>query len=205
MPEILDSLPHDDPEARRSRRDLRMINALMGSYRWIARALAEHSPSSAVELGAGDGELGVRLANGGTPLAGLDFAPRPECWPEAWEWCQGDLFETLSARSEPAVVANLILHHFDDTGLRELGALLAGRDLLLFSEPARAWPHRLQAYALYALGINRVTRHDIHVSIRAGFRRGELPALLGLDLGQWSIHEHHTALGALRLVARRKI
>jgi hypothetical protein len=35
LPEILDHLPADDPEAIGSRRDLRRINFLMGNKRWI--------------------------------------------------------------------------------------------------------------------------------------------------------------------------
>ena len=41
VPEILDGLPPEDPEARRSRRDLRRINFLMGNERWIARQVRE--------------------------------------------------------------------------------------------------------------------------------------------------------------------
>src|SRR5690606_611777 len=39
LPEILDSLPPDDPRAIRSRGDLRRINRLMGSLGWLLRAL----------------------------------------------------------------------------------------------------------------------------------------------------------------------
>jgi hypothetical protein len=38
-PEILDSLAAEDPAARRSRQDLRLINALMGNFRWVERKL----------------------------------------------------------------------------------------------------------------------------------------------------------------------
>ena len=38
-PEILDHLPVDHPAARRSRRDLRLANALMGNHRWLGREL----------------------------------------------------------------------------------------------------------------------------------------------------------------------
>ena len=38
-PETLDHLAPDDPAARRSRRDLRRVNAFMGARRILARAL----------------------------------------------------------------------------------------------------------------------------------------------------------------------
>lgn len=181
----------------------------MGNFRWIRRALEKEStdaPQHAIELGSGDGTLGKALAKSSAPLqlAGMDLAPRPADWPEDWQWQQGDLFETLRQRSEPLVIANLILHHFKDPQLGALGELLADRKLLIFNEPARASAHHFQGFALRALGINHVTRHDLHVSIRAGFRRGELPALLGLEPKRWEIDESHHFMGALRMIARRR-
>ena len=38
-PEILDGLPAGHPDAIRSRRDLRLVNALMGNQRWILKQL----------------------------------------------------------------------------------------------------------------------------------------------------------------------
>ena len=35
IPELLDHLPADEPEALRSRRDLRRVNWLMGNERWL--------------------------------------------------------------------------------------------------------------------------------------------------------------------------
>jgi hypothetical protein len=42
QPEMLDTLPPDDPRALRSRRDLRRVNAWMGNAGIMARALKEH-------------------------------------------------------------------------------------------------------------------------------------------------------------------
>jgi hypothetical protein len=53
------------------------------------------------------------------------------------------------------------------------------------------------------LGINYVTREDIHTSIRAGFRGDELPELLGLDPTEWQVHTSCTPLGAYRMIAQR--
>ncbi|MFT6572490.1 MAG: 2-polyprenyl-3-methyl-5-hydroxy-6-metoxy-1,4-benzoquinol methylase, partial [Akkermansiaceae bacterium] len=72
-PELLDSLPGDDPEALRSRRDLRLINFLMGNERWIMRQEIE---GGMIELGAGSGYLTKQLATMGTVI-GLDYQEKP--------------------------------------------------------------------------------------------------------------------------------
>jgi len=63
-PEWLDSLPAADPRARRSRRDLRRVNALMSNAGIVARELRRDAPGLAAlaEIGAGDGEFALRLA-----------------------------------------------------------------------------------------------------------------------------------------------
>ena len=77
-PEILDALPPEDPRAIRSRRDLVLVNALMGNARGIASALQDRGrtrisargtnvpgPSPVfrvVELGGGSGRLLAAVA-----------------------------------------------------------------------------------------------------------------------------------------------
>src|ERR1044071_7921229 len=65
-PEWLDSLPASDPKADRSRRDLRLLNVLMGNAGHLAaaarRALGGRARSEAGDLGAGDGTPMRRLA-----------------------------------------------------------------------------------------------------------------------------------------------
>ena len=67
-PETLDHLAPDDPVARRSRRDLRRVNAFMGARRILARALdrvtrePRREPLRIVELGCGDGRLMLEVA-----------------------------------------------------------------------------------------------------------------------------------------------
>ena len=48
-----------------------------------------------------------------------------------------------------------------------------------------------------------VTRHDMPASIRSGFRKGELPRLLGLDPDLWKVEEKESRRGSLRVVALR--
>ena len=64
-PETLDQLTEDDPNAIRSRRDLRRINRIMGNLPILDSLLSAsllHAPSHIAELGAGDGSLLLRLA-----------------------------------------------------------------------------------------------------------------------------------------------
>ena len=81
-PELLDSLPGDDPEAVRSRRDLRLINFLMGNERWILRHVDE---GAVIELGAGSGDLTRRLAKRGQ-VTGLDFQEKPDGMEGEWNF-----------------------------------------------------------------------------------------------------------------------
>ena len=210
VPEILDGLPHDDPDAIASRRDLRRVNAVMGNPRWIlrkARAHAEIARSGITEIGAGDGRLAARLAAAfpETRVTAIDLAPAPDHpLPPNLEWRQSDLMD--EGAGHPCgglLVACLILHHFETPDLDMLGRNFISRfDAIAIVEPDR----RQLAHQLGRLAwpfINRVTRHDMHVSIDAGFGKYELPALLGLDAEMWRIEESCTLTGARRLLAVR--
>ena len=208
-PELLDSLPPLHPDARHSRRDLRWINLAMGNHRWFERVLPPLMRSSerALELGAGAGGLAIRLTTHGIAVDGLDFCPRPPSWPMDRAWHIGDLRSFAHFADYAAVYGNLIFHHFTDADLAALGATLrrSGVRLILASEPTRSTRfQRLIAVAGRALGANRVTLHDAHVSIAAGFLGDELPRLLGLDPAEWDISCSTTFLGACRLIAQRR-
>lgn len=194
--ELLDSLAADDLRARRSRRDLRLINALMGNERWILR---QNLDGGLVELGAGEGVLTRKLARKG-PVTGLDLQEGPEGLDLSW--VAGDLFETLPSVAGDTVVANLILHHFEDADLARLGQLLRGRRRLVVVEPWRSRLSLVEGGLLWPL-INGVTRHDMMTSIRAGFRKGELPRLLRLGDG-WEWREELSLLGGIRVLAWRR-
>lgn len=205
-PEILDSLPGGDPEAVRSRGELRLINAIMGNHRWLLRRVrALWQPGWRVlEIGAGDGGLGARLAGVIPPdaLSAIDLAARPPRWPDAAQWRQDDIFSAPMPDAE-IVVANLFLHHFEAGELARLGAGIPSTcRVFLCSEPARRRVHLWQGAVLAALArFGRVTRHDMPVSIRAGFAGEELPRLLGI--GGWAFGVSMTVLGAYRCEAHR--
>jgi SAM-dependent methyltransferase len=205
LPEILDSLPEDHPDARHSRRDLRWINRLMGNHRWFLRTLpALLRPGERVlELGAGDGEFGRRLARRGLAVDCLDLAPRPGNWPEGRLWHTADLREFDGYPRYGAVVGNLIFHQFDDPTLARLGATLgAAVRVIVAREPARSRLSRaLFAGLALLLRANRVTRHDGRVSIDAGFLGDELPRALRLDPKRWTVTCGRSLFGASIMIA----
>jgi len=207
VPEILDHLPADDPEAMRSRRDLRRINGLMGNEKWICETALGFKDSAArgiVEIGAGDGQLTARLARlfPSSAVKAYDLAPRPPRLIERVIWTQGDLFTVPPPQTGGVLVANLFLHHFEGQSLRDLGKWCEGFEVLIFNEPDRAsFPHFLGG--LLHPFINRITRHDMHVSIRAGFSQGELLDLLGLNTENRVFRETSTWRGSRRAVAWR--
>jgi hypothetical protein len=199
-PELLDHLPHDDPGALRSRADLRRINFFMGNERWIAAVIPENT-RHITEIGAGDGHLLTRLARKfpQAEITAYDLAPRPSHLPLSVKWIQGDLFAQAPPTHGGTLIANLFLHHFTDPQLRVLGEWMRGFDTLLINEPLRArLPVLLGKIA--APFIHPITRHDMRVSIEAGFRHGELPAALGLD---HLVQESVSWRGSLRIFAQR--
>ena len=82
-PELLDSLPPDHPDALHNRRDLRLVNIALGSHRWITRKLPPllQPGEQVLEIGAGTGELGLRLARQHLTVAGLDLNGPPCGYP----------------------------------------------------------------------------------------------------------------------------
>ena len=208
QPELLDSLPPFHPDAIRSRRDLRLINGIMGNFRWLRRQLRQHlRPQDRVlELGAGDGTLSRSLLTRGIArpdqLLALDLHPQPLDWPATATWLQQDLFSAPFPDAE-IVIANLFLHHFEEPQLARIGSLLSPRTrLLLLSEPERRRRYLWSSPLLhYVFRLNHVTRFDMRVSIQAGFRGSEL--IDALQLTSWRTQQIHSFFGAHRVIASR--
>jgi hypothetical protein len=194
--EWLDELPAEDPRAIRSRRDLRLINALMLQPGIMARSLLAQfpgNPRSIIDLGAGDGTFMLRVARRLAPswprvnvllvdrhnvvsaatrsqFSALGYRAQPVV---------ADVFEFLErAPAADIICANLFLHHFTQAELLRLLALAArSARLLVACEPRRAaWP-LLASHLLWAVGCKDVSRHDAVASVRAGFDGRELSAL----------------------------
>jgi hypothetical protein len=207
-PEILDSLPPDDPAARHSRRDLRVFNAVLGGEAWCRRRVPAlvRPGERVIELGAGTGEFGISLARKLPSLDGLDRCPRPPGWPAESRWHQVDAFAFEGWRDYRVVIGSLIFHHFDAEALHTLGRRLADHARLIVAcEPARRRRFQWLFAALCRLiGAHPVSRHDGWVSIEAGFLGQELPEALGLETRDWRCDVTASTRGSYRLVAERR-
>lgn len=230
-PELLDTLPADDPRAIRSRRDLQRINRLMATSSLLAGALdgllaKSSAPVTLVELGAGDGTQLLRLAKRRARrwpkvrLVLLDLQPvvstetvsayRALGWdPEViradvFDWLAHPSAKTTSEVDNPIVIANLFLHHFDGLRLQALLHGIAARaEAFVALEPRRSAVALLGSRLLGAIGCNDVTRHDAVVSVRAGFRDQDMGAHWP-DTDAWNIEEGRAGLFSHRFVASRK-
>lgn len=202
-PELLDHLPHDDPGARRSRKDLLRINRFMGNEAWIIRNL-DPKTSSISELGAGDGALlsKIHAKHPGRAIHAYDLAPKPPGLSEAIHWHQGDFLESPLAQTGGTLIANLILHHFTDEQLIVLGEKFKEFDRIIINEPLR---NSVPAFLakLATPFVHAITRHDMRVSIEAGFIRNEIPSLLAFEKHGFHFQETYTWRGSQRVLAWR--
>jgi SAM-dependent methyltransferase len=216
-PEWLDELPSADARAVRSRRDLRIVNAIMGNARLLAAALGRLPDGAHIaDLGAGDGAVSLALARRlRTPeieVTLVDRAPSVTAatlrafdaagWRTVIE--KADVLQVLRdpSRRFDAIFANLFLHHFRDGALRELLALISARTTRFAAcEPRRSsvalWGSRL----LFFLGCNEVTRHDAVVSVRAGFAGDEISR--AWPQGDWRLGEKRAGPFSHVFVANR--
>lgn len=206
-PELLDSLPPDHPDAVHNRRDLRITNWIAGNHRWIARTFPPLiGRDTALEIGAGTGELSLRLARRGVAIDGLDLWPQPRAWPAGHRWHNADLRSFEGYGRYRGIVGNLIFHQFSDAELAGLGERLqpAAR-VIVACEPERQRRSQFLFRTLGPLlGANHVSLHDARVSIAAGFRGDELPRALGLAAPRWEVRCATTVLGVYHMVAIRR-
>ena len=220
-PEWLDELPAQDPRARRSRRDLVRINALMGNARIVALELDRALPRGVrtiAEIGAGNGAFMLALAGAGArtdgPVDAVLVDRQDVASPDTLArlarrgWSarsiQADVFDWLEGAQAPfdAIVANLFLHHFEQERLAAMLALVSRRTRVFIAcEPRRSGVAMLGARLLGALGCNDVSRHDAVVSVRAGFAAREISAHWPRS-GAWCLREDARGLFSHAFVAR---
>lgn len=202
-PELLDHLPPHAPGVARSRRDLKRINFIMGNDRWILRHLPTETPSI-TEIGAGEGHLltAISRKHPHIPLTAYDLAPRPRNLPPSIQWNQADLLTQPPPPPGGTLIANLFLHHLTDTQLTTLTHWISHFDTILTSEPYRAKIPLLLGKLATPL-IHPITRHDMRVSIEAGFRPGELPTALSLETLHFRHRETTSPRGFIRMIAQK--
>lgn len=223
-PELLDTLPPQDPRAERSRRDLHRLNTIMGHPGIMAGAMASAlngEPSVRLaEIGAGDGAFLLRLAgalNGRWKCVEATVVDRLDAFDRAAEtrfrnlgWrvaaATGDAGEWLKSQSgmRQVVIANLFLHHFEAPALADLlrQAASAARTFIAL-EPRRGWWPLFASRMLWAIGCNDVTRHDAPASVCAGFSGSELSALWP-DPQNWRLTERRAGVFSHLFIAQRK-
>lgn len=217
-PEWLDELPADDPRAVRSRHDLRVMNRIMRHAATIRGFLIRHLKTDAptlVELGAGDGTLlldALPKTHSAGRIVFVDRQPVVSAGTIARYAARGfaasletaDVFDWLGTKGSTcdAIVANLFLHHFESPRLVELLALASRRTKLFVAcEPRRARLPLAGSRMLGLIGCNDVTRHDAHVSVRAGFIGSELSQLWPAG-AEWRLEERKAGLFSHLFVAR---
>lgn len=212
-PEWLDTLAPEDPRARRSRRDLSRLNAVMSNAGIVFRAMEGASFSRIAEIGAGDGGFARRLASrlpskGDARFVLVDqqaHAPPPATNGWVFEAQTRDVFAWLEDESTgrfDAIVANLFLHHFDDGPLARLLALAARRTgCFVACEPRRSAMALTGSRLVGLVGCNDVTRHDAVVSVRAGFSGSEIASLWPPQA--WRVQEDARGLFSHLFVATR--
>jgi len=219
-PELLDELPPDNPRAARSRRDLRRVNAWMRNHVIMASALENNLnglvPEHITELGAGDGVFLLRVAKQISPrwtkmnaaLLDRQNIVTPSMLASfallGWraETVVTDVFDWAQAPAQ-IVIANLFLHHFEDTRLAELLRTVSERSKLFVAIEPHRFHHAFSCcQLLWLIGCNAVTRHDAVTSVRAGFLGGELSALWP-DKQNWQLTERRAGLFSHLFVARR--
>jgi 2-polyprenyl-3-methyl-5-hydroxy-6-metoxy-1,4-benzoquinol methylase len=212
QPEQLDRLPHDNRVAALIHRDILRYNRIMGNFSWVAEALrkALRPGDRVLEIAAGRGQLIRSLAqagvlDGAARVAAFDAAcPRPDDCPAEVEWsvCRAEEFPAYADFN--VILSCHFLHQLGDAALRTLAADCRHADLWIAAEPRRHPLASLQCRASALIGFSRAGIGDGLTSIRAGFRRVELPRLLRLEGDEWHIVTDETWLGRYGLIAQRK-
>jgi hypothetical protein len=213
-PEWLDRLAADDPQARRTRHDLRRINRAMSTLSIVVdgldRLVAGNAPKTILDLGAGDGSLMLRVAKqrkSRWPNAAVTLLDRQKSVDaltlagiRATGWqpdvVTADVLDWIAAPATSRwdlVVANLFVHHFTDEQLVPLFAGLATRARAFFCcEPRRSRFALTSSRLVGLLGAGPVARFDAVTSVHAGFTGSELGALWPAD--GWRTNEYDARL-----------
>jgi 2-polyprenyl-3-methyl-5-hydroxy-6-metoxy-1,4-benzoquinol methylase len=176
-------------------------------------------PRRWLELGAGDATLllsilsQTRLKSGRDitlidqqNLLGEETRSRFSRFGAAVELRQQNVLEWAAeptVESYDLVICNLFLHHFREPELKMILAKVARcASFFVVCEPRRTKAAVLATRLLWFIGCNQVTRHDAHISVRAGFADHELSALWPASSG-WNLIEKPGGWASHIFTARR--
>ena len=182
----------------------------MGNERWLHREINQLSPISdfvILEIGAGDGSLIRKLARlyPQAKCFGYDLQPQPAHLPANVTWYSGDIRNArLPHREEntPIIfICSMFLHHFEDAELSLFRQWIEHCDAAIIVEPWRNHFVKFLSLCIYPF-CNSVTKHDMRVSIEAGFCGEDLTNQLTLP-PSWSKKIIHHWLGSYRLILQR--
>ena len=224
-PELLDVLAAEDPQALRSRKDLRRVHRAMATLSILQSALdrgtAGFIPRTLLEIGAGDGSLMLRLSRKradrwpGVDVTLLDrmnlveaptlegihksgWTPRVVAL-DIFNWME----RPIDSRTD-VVIANLFMHHFSSHDLtRILVGIEARSRVFLCCEPRRSALSLLGSHCIGLLGAGPVTRQEAVSSVHAGFREQEL-SILWPNPDKWILREYPAGLFSHCFLAIRK-
>ncbi len=224
-PEWLDELPPSSAGAVQGRKDLRRVNVWMRHSDIMVRALRPacrgRPVRRVVELGSGDGSFLLRVARRlgsgwqGTTALLVDrwnvVAPETRQafavlgWrTEIVEHEALDWLKQSAAGACDLMLANLFLHHFNQTPLGQLLRAAARQTSTFVAlEPRRSQRCLGFSRLLWLIGCHAVTRHDAPVSVRAGFLEGELSRLWPAGAG-WTLQERAAGWFSHLFVAQRE-
>lgn len=196
--EILDD-PNADPAlALRSLRDIALANRLFGGQRAVARDVvtllrlhpAGAEPVTLLDVGTGLGDVPAAAARRagarGITLRTIGLERTPALAAAAAARCRmtvaGDALQLpFASGSVDIVTCSQVLHHFDgdeaDQLLRECTRV--ARMGVVVGELRRSWLAVAGIWcSSFLLGFHPVSRHDGMLSVRRGYTRAELRALV---------------------------
>jgi SAM-dependent methyltransferase len=204
--EVMDDLSLQGDELRRELASIEWVNAWLGGRRIFVdgvrgslerlEARTGSCPFEVVDVGCGGGDglravaTWARRANVPLALRGvdanpavLDFARERSRGFDEIEYERADvLAPTFSPRGADLVTFNLCLHHFEEAEIVHLlsACRRAGAEMLLVNDLQRHWLPWLLFYLVCVVClVPSVARRDGLLSVRKGFRRGELERLAG--------------------------
>ncbi len=216
-------------DLRRVHRVMGTRSIIRRALRGATASVPDNRPLRVLELGAGDGSLmlGVARALAPTwPQVELTLLDRQDLvsleiienyarlgWTvlvqvvDALEWAAGTTGSLQKANGLARwdlIVANLFLHHFEDSQLAVLlNSITEISNGFFACEPRRTWFSLAGSHLAGLIGASAVTREDAVLSVHAGFRDKELSALWSADPDEWQVQEYSAGLFSHCLHAER--